>query len=144
MGLVEDDMKENQVRLFTIDEANQLLPALTELIRDLQEKRDQIARAEAEIDALELVADCEREAGGNEFERLIAKHRQAIDQFYSIVDAIHSHECFLKDVDQGLIDFYGTVDGRVVFLCWRLGEESVGFWHEVADGYAGREPLNAD
>ena len=134
-------MKENQVRLFTVEEANRLLPVLTELIRDLQEKRDQIAKAEVEIDTLELVADCDAKAPAHEFERLMAKHRQAVDQFYTIVDVIHSHECFLKDVDQGLIDFYGLVDGRVVFLCWRLGENGVSFWHEVTDGYTGREPL---
>ena len=135
-------MKENQVRLFTIEEANQLLPVLTELIRDLQEKRDQIAKIEVEIDTLELVANCDQKTGAHEFERLMAKHRQMVDQFYTIVDTIHSHECFLKDADQGLIDFYGVLDGRVVFLCWRLGEGQVSFWHEVTEGYAGREPLS--
>lgn len=135
-------MKENQVRLFTIEEANQLLPVLTELIRDLQEKRDLIAKIEAEIDVLELVANCDAKAPAHEFERLMAKHRQAVDQFYAVVEAIHSHECFLKDADLGLIDFYGVVDGHVVFLCWRLGEEEVGFWHEVTEGFASREPLD--
>ena len=122
-------MKENQVRLFTVEEANQLLPALTELIRDLQEKRDRMAKIETEIDLLELVSDCDKKEPAHEFERLIAKHRQAADQFYAAVEAIHSHECFLKDVDLGLVDFYGVRDGRVVFLCWRLGDEEVGFWH---------------
>lgn len=134
-------MNENQVRLFTVEEANQLLPVLTELIRDLQEKRDQISKIEAKIDALELVADCEHGSGARQFERLMARHRRTVDRFYAIVDVIHSHECFLKDVDQGLVDFYGVVGGRVVFLCWRLGEENIGFWHEITEGYAGREPL---
>ena len=115
-------MKENQVRLFTVEEANQLLPVLTELIRDLQEKRDQIAKIEVEIDALELVANCDAKTPAYEFERLMAKHRQAVDQFYAVVDAVHSHKCFLKDADQGLIDFYGVRDGRVVFCVGGLGK----------------------
>ena len=135
-------MKENQVRLFTIEETNQLIPTLKELIQDLQEKRDRIAKAEAEIDVLELISNCDQKGSAQEFERLIARHRQAVDQFYAVVEAIHSHGCFLKDVDQGLIDFYGVRDGHVIFLCWRMGEEEVSFWHEVTEGYTGRQPLS--
>ena len=137
----EVQMNENQVRLFTVDEANQLIPVLTELIQELQEKRDLIAKFEVEIDTLELVSDCDKNSGAQEFERLIARHRQAIDRFYSIVETIHSHDCFLKDVDLGLIDFYGVIDGQVIFLCWRVGEEKINFWHHVTEGYSGREPL---
>lgn len=50
----------------------------------------------------------------------------------------------IKDPRVGLIDFPARREGRVVLLCWKLGEPDVGFWHEVEDGYAGRRPLDED
>jgi hypothetical protein len=47
-----------------------------------------------------------------------------------------------KGFEQGLVDFPGERDGRVVCLCWKLDEDEVKFWHEVSDGYAGRQPLS--
>jgi len=47
----------------------------------------------------------------------------------------------VRDVDQGLIDFPGRRDGREIYLCWRLGEESVDFWHDKETGFPGRQPL---
>jgi len=48
----------------------------------------------------------------------------------------------LKDVDRGLCDFPYMKDGRVVYLCWQLGEETIGYWHDIESGFAGREPLD--
>ena len=47
----------------------------------------------------------------------------------------------LKGIDEGLVDFRSTRDGRVVYLCWRLGEETIAFWHELDVGFPGRQPL---
>jgi hypothetical protein len=47
----------------------------------------------------------------------------------------------LKGIDDGLIDFPTTREGRVVYLCWRLGEDEIGWWHETDGGFAGRQPL---
>jgi hypothetical protein len=48
----------------------------------------------------------------------------------------------VKDLDLGLLDFPAHHDGREVELCWHVGEESVGFWHEIGEGYAGRKPID--
>jgi len=50
-------------------------------------------------------------------------------------------ECELTDIDQGLIDFRAEMDGREVYLCWKLGEERIDWWHELDAGFAGRQPL---
>ena len=47
----------------------------------------------------------------------------------------------LRDIEQGLIDFPGTRDGKEVFLCWRMGEDAVNYWHDPDTGFAGRRPL---
>lgn len=137
-------MNENEVKVFTLEEANELLPILTELIHDLRKKRDQAAEIEIQIDALELVSEGGENTSARELERLMEKHQQAVSEFYDLVDEIQLNGCLLKDVDLGLIDFYGVVKGRIVCLCWRIGEKRVGFWHDVKEGYAGREPLTSD
>jgi len=48
----------------------------------------------------------------------------------------------LKDVDAGLVDFVGMRNGREVYLCWRYGEEEIGFWHELNAGFSGRQPVD--
>ena len=135
-------MNENEVKVFTLEEANELLPILTELIHNLKKKRDQTAEIEIQIDALELVNDGGENNSARELEKMMEKHRQVVAEFYDVVDEIQSNGCLLKDVDLGLIDFYGVVEGHIVCLCWRLGEEQIGFWHDVKEGYANREPLN--
>ncbi len=137
-------MNENEVKVFTLREANELLPILAELLHDLRKKRDQAGEIEIQIDALELVSNSGEDASARELEKLMERHRQVVAEFYDIVDEIQSNGCFLKDVDLGLIDFYGVVKGRIVCLCWRIGEERIGFWHDVKEGYAGREPLTSD
>ena len=49
--------------------------------------------------------------------------------------------CLLKDLTTGLVDFYGTRRGELVFLCWKLGEDRIRFWHGLDEGYTGRQPL---
>jgi hypothetical protein len=49
--------------------------------------------------------------------------------------------CLLRDIDLGIVDFPSIHDGKEVYLCWKLGEESVGFWHEVDAGFAARKPI---
>ena len=133
---------DNELRTFTIAEANQMLQPLTQLVRALQEKQRHALDSEVQIDALELVADQKNKKAIEEVNRLVKTHHDRVTEFYALIDQIHQRGCLLKDVDTGLIDFYSVIDGKVVYLCWRLGEEEIGYWHEVGKGYAFRHPLN--
>lgn len=130
-----------QLRVFTIQEANALIPDLARMIVNLRESRERIEKKEAEIDALELVTESDSPSGralvNSEVERL----NLLIADFNASVDALHGHGCFLKDVEMGLVDFYSVIDGKVVYLCWKYGEEEVSHWHEVGEGYASRQRL---
>jgi len=64
-----------------------------------------------------------------------------VEQIKRYVDEIQSHGCLCKGVEQGLVDFPCQFAGEIVFLCWQHGEESVGYWHRIEDGFAGRRPL---
>ena len=67
-------------------------------------------------------------------ERLAAQLRQGIEE-------VQAFGCVLKDLEMGLVDFPAVRDGAEVYLCWRLGEDRIGFWHGIDEGYAGRKPL---
>ena len=131
----------NDLKVFTVEEANSLLPILTQLLTKVRKRQGSISDLEVQIDALELISNSGNDSSLKELNVMIAKHQQLVDEFYSFVDEIQAHRCFLKDVEMGLVDFYGVVDGRIVYLCWRLGEERIRFWHEVEQGYSNRKPL---
>ena len=60
------------------------------------------------------------------------------------IEAVQSHGCLLKDLEAGLIDFPTFFQGREVYLCWKHGEDSIRYWHEVADGFRGRKPIDQE
>src|SRR5260370_36452525 len=97
--------------------------------------------SEEELDTLE-----ERARGnGHHLHTRIAKLQLELTQHIQTLRALAAElerfGCELKDPDTGLIDFLSLRDGRVVYLCWRLGEERVNYWHELQTGFAGRQPL---
>lgn len=131
-----------ELKVFTVEEANQLIPKLTEMLRELQAKQEKIFSQEVEIDALEILyPGTESEELAPPLNAAIKVYEGLIDRFYSLVDEIHGMGCFLKDIEMGLIDFYTLYQDRVVYLCWKLGEPAVGFWHEVGRGFAYRQPI---
>ncbi len=59
----------------------------------------------------------------------------------SFIAEIREMGCELKDIDEGLIDFRSIMDGREVYLCWKNGEDYIGWWHEIGSGFSSRQPL---
>jgi hypothetical protein len=126
-------------RLFTVDEANSLLPELRPLVQrildrldSLREKSEDVVRAERLSPASpELMKSLQRNEA-------IAR---LIHEVKCLVDEINGYGCVCKGIEEGLVDFPCMLGGEIVFLCWRFGEESVGHWHKIEDGFAGRKPL---
>lgn len=78
-------------------------------------------------------------------ERLVATigRRESIaSQLRDLLNAIQECGCLVKDLDTGLLDFPTLFQGEEVYLCWKLGETSIGFWHRVSDGVRGRRPID--
>jgi hypothetical protein len=130
--------------LFTRAQAEALLPELEEVLLDMQ-------RCKREIDALrgDLGHAVERTAGNGHVKDesdLAGKRRRAesfVEQLNEHLSRINAMGVELKDLDQGLLDFPHEYDGRVVYLCWRLGEDNIAWWHELDAGFAGRQPLES-
>ena len=139
---------------YTIDRANARLPEVREVLEDLRARRLELiglrdrlrAASPAEVPGgpRSLVEEALGEAatGAPESPRILAARIQAvIDQMQAAVERLDAWDVTLRDIETGLVDFPALVSGRHVWLCWRLGEGEIGWWHELATGVAGRRAL---
>jgi hypothetical protein len=122
-------------KLFTVEEANALLPKLRELLDDLTLHRDALREKAPHLEPIL------RGAGANGGGRVGSEYGVEAYKLYLTIGRIQELGVLLKDLDMGLLDFPHEREGRIVFLCWHPPEESVGYWHEIEAGYAGRRPL---
>ena len=128
-------------RFFTVEEANLELPRLRQWLPRLQASRRRLDVVQHKLGELTLKAA----ANGNLLEEEVhATQREAkrlTEEFDKLIAKINDLGCEIKDIEQGLVDFPGLREGREVYLCWRLGEPEVAFWHELDAGFGGRQPL---
>lgn len=122
-------------RHFTREEANALLPQLTELLAQLREARDELT----DVEAHEALGEAAPTNGGGEEGRQVGI---AFLEVRRLLETVEQAEIVLRDIDRGLVDFPALIDGREVYLCWELGEDEVGYWHDLEGGYGGREPFD--
>jgi len=135
-------MDANFPRLFTVNEANGLLPLLRPLVEQILENirrlkgvsETVIRREQLDPDAPNLMEKL-REDG---------EVLKLVTQIRDLVTAINGHGCVCKGVEQGLIDFPCMLGSEVVFLCWQIGEAGVAHYHRIEDGFAGRKTLLDD
>ena len=121
------------VRYFTPAEANVLLPTIKPLMGELLERRAKAVRMSKEITA--LLQRSHIDFGG-------ALPTEIAQEFILIEDLQHkikSYGCIVKNLEAGLIDFLAQIDGRDVYLCWRYGEDTVQYYHELHTGFRGRK-----
>ncbi|HLW47072.1 MAG TPA: DUF2203 domain-containing protein [bacterium] len=129
------------MRYFTLPEAQALLPRLREVLEALRRTRDAATLKKTQIDLL-----WKRLEGGEAVLGTIGDEQKQMDSLASrltaIAEDVEKIGCVLRDVDAGLVDFPARVrGGRTVFLCWRLGEPEIAFWHGTNEGFTGRKPL---
>jgi hypothetical protein len=129
-------------KIFTLEEANQLIPQLRAILTRIMEKRDQIATKQKEVYAIRRIID----GNGHNPEALglAAKERELkelINELNEDIEKINSLGCELKDIHLGLVDFRSIREGREVYLCWKFDEDEISFWHDLHTGFAGRQPL---
>ena len=119
---------------YTRDEARALLPEIRLSLKRLQQLRTDLVEHEQRLDPLLTPG---RDLGGatvNAWVRSIADLQEILADF-------HRRQIQIKDLDRGLIDFPALMEGKEAFLCWKLDEPDIAFWHGLDAGYAGREPL---
>ena len=127
---------------FTLEQAEALLPQVREEVLAMQACKEQ-------IDGLrvELARVVEKSAGNGHVrdENSVGEKRRRAERLVAELnerlERLNGWGVELKGIEEGLIDFPSERDGRTVYLCWRLGEERIEWWHELDTGFAGRQPL---
>ena len=120
-------------RRFTLAQANSALPLVRRIVGDIVKTHGLILRLQAEMDR----------ASGKEQAAAQTRLDQSVGRLEDYVEELTEIGCELKDYQVGLIDFVGRHESRDVYLCWKLGEETIGYWHEINAGYSGRQPVSS-
>lgn len=133
-------------RFFTLLQAEELLPTIERLVRNLMQSKGAYEAAEAEL--TRITHRIAFSGGMIPPRERIAELRRGKDaaarDLKSTIEEIQGTGCQLKDIEIGLVDFPTLYRDTEVYLCWKLGEAGIGFWHHVADGFRGRRPIDGD
>ena len=129
-------------KIFTVEEANRFLPKIREILKKLRRLREIIESKKVEMDLFEIVGvpkpTVSVDAGmTKEMEHL---NNLAVE-FNGQLELLEDMGCQVKDLEQGLVDFFAVREGRLVYLCWKEGEGLIQYWHTLDGGFAGRQPL---
>ena len=123
-------------RLFTVAEAQTLLPRLRTLLGQIGEEWERIRELNPEIQKARDNAPLDG------FSKFGVEYVESVSHLLTLIHQIKDLGVLLKDADKGLCDFPYMKRGRVVYLCWQLGEDSIQYWHDIETGFTGREPLD--
>lgn len=117
---------------YTIEEANALLPYLAPTLVELREKFEEAAKIREVVSGIATTNGWS--PSRDEWSRTLARVGELIDR-------LQEWEIMIRDIGTGLVDFPATVEGADAWLCWRLGEEEIGYWHPIDEGFGSRRPL---
>jgi hypothetical protein len=131
-------------RFFSYEEAEELLPRVEQMLREIQISRKSAEEAEEDLNTARTKVMM---SGGMIPDHAALSRRKAekdlsLASLEAVLQQIQETGVLVKDLETGLIDFPCLVDDREVYLCWKVGEERIGFWHDVEEGFAGRKPVD--
>jgi hypothetical protein len=132
--------------VFTLEAVNALLPRLRDLMHAQMDRRGEIEKRLEELsrllgevpDAIQI-----EDADPAPVRELKRDLIDRVDRYQAAWREVEEMGAVLKDARSGLVDFYGQVDGKLVWLCWKYGEEAVTHYHGLQEGFAGRKPIES-
>ena len=137
-------MDSRESRVFTLEEVNDLVPKLSVAVKRQLERRSEIegllirlGRELGDVPERIVLDPCDPTAVRTMKRDLVRR----IEEYRAGWKAIEEMGAVLKDARTGLLDFYGTVDGKLVWLCWKYGENEVAHYHALEEGFSGRKPI---
>ncbi|MEO8341499.1 MAG: DUF2203 domain-containing protein [Nitrospirota bacterium] len=133
--MAHNDEHEQHERIFTLFEANHLIPQLNSKLTSIQQAKAVLARTKEDIKKASARAEY---GGGSTVGHLYISGLQQVSTNLQLIQELG---ILVKDLDLGLCDFPHLRDDRVIYLCWKLGEQEVRWWHETTAGYKDRCPL---
>lgn len=131
------------LKSFTLDQANRTLPLVRRIVADIVEE---YGRWKDCVFRYELVAAGSRAARGETEEQVALRGKvdESARRINGFMEELSRIGCVFKGFEDGLVDFPARMNGRDVFLCWKLGEESIEYWHEIDAGFAGRQEIQPE
>ena len=131
---------------FTLAEAQRLIPEVDRLLREAVTNKSEYDQAEA---AMQAFTERVMMMGGVTIDRAVAleartRRDSSAARLKASLQQVQEIGCIVKDLDIGLIDFPTTFRGIEVYLCWKLGEPAIEFWHGVDEGFRGRKTIDQD
>lgn len=127
-------------RYFTLEEANRQLSLIEPLLRELQDLQKEINQRHHQLTLAKAALG--KIASPDSFFAEEAEIEFMLLQANQYIDKIHDYGAEIKNIEQGLIDFYTLIDGQEAYLCWKLGEPKILFWHGLHEGFVGRKPVS--
>ena len=137
-------MADEESKYFSLTEAERLRSQLEPLLIEAMESRRKMIDVDERINSL---AERIQRSGGllvpyEKSALLRAESNRLQEAIRDALDRIHSTGCVVKDLEVGLLDFPARMNGEAVYLCWRLGEDRIRFYHRQDEGFSGRKPID--
>jgi hypothetical protein len=133
-------------RYFTLQQAEKLLPEVESAIRDAIQQKSVYQQAEEEwqgfVSRVTMLGGVR--VDHSEVMDIKRRRESSAERLKAAVEKIQDYGCVVKDLDIGLIDFPTLFHGEEVYLCWKLGESGIEFWHGVHEGFRGRKAIDAE
>lgn len=132
-------------RILTVEQANRLLPKVRELLAALRAQQVSLEQLEHAVAVTELEGLQHDGRPSPQAQAKAAAHSTRLEDglttLHETLGRLDALGCQLKDLDEGLVDFFTIHQGQLVYLCWREGEKSIRYWHHLEDGFPGRRPI---
>lgn len=122
-------------KVFSVDEANSLLPAIESRLAELEEKQSAFRRLQDEVFFEEILGEASPPDG------MLREVEEALLDLEVEIRKIQELGCLLRHPERGLVDFLGRRGESWIYYCWRRGEKEVGFYHTLRGGFLERKPL---
>jgi hypothetical protein len=126
-------------RVFALPDANRSLVLVRKVVQDIVLRYHELMKLRTEREEVALQPNTDERVTA-----LTARAEAMVSRLNQLAEELTHIGCVLKDWSTGLVDFPSVYQGRKIWLCWKLGEPEIRFWHEFNDGFAGRKPITPD
>jgi hypothetical protein len=130
-------------KIFSPDEVNRMLPLVQRIADDVVRTYGEVTRALEAFEAAKATATRGEATAESQLREKDGEVAAALDRFQGLIEEIEALGGTVKDYERGLMDFYGEVDGEIVYLCWQPGETHLQAWHRLEEGFNQRRALPA-
>jgi hypothetical protein len=126
-------------RIFSLDEARELIPVVREAMQDIQTEKQKLDALRRQL--RQLTPTMRGNGHADDAQTLENQIHAQVTILRAALEAMGDAGVLVKDIEMGLVDFPSLRDGEIVYLCWKIDEPDIQYWHHIDDGFAGRRPL---